>query len=719
GTVWNGRLGFGLLGDANNQITVVDDAGTATGDLIPSEAHFMTVKTGGTYFAYVDSATAATGGPTATYSLSVSVHPAGDEGVNCTTYTSTDVPKVIGPGAGLVSSVISVPGNPIIADLDVSIVLDHTLMNDVDAHLRSPAGNDNGLFTDIGATAVAGQAQMDATFDDEAALIPAFTTLRPIVIKPEVAYRLNWFDGENAGGTWTLDLRDDGANASGGNLTAWSIRICEPPPPPSCPAGTVQTTVFSTDFESGPAGFTHSGTADEWELGLPATAATTTSPPVAAFTTCNSGVNCWKTDLDNTYNPAPSGSVTQDLLSAPINLVGFVPPVLVTWAHRHQVESANFDHYFVDLRQVGGANPVRLFEWLDATPTSGVGNPTVNIGESSGWATLTRRADSLAGANTELLFHMDQDNTVQLGGVAIDDVTVTACALPPADLSITKTDGQTTAIPGQPLTYVITASNAGPTAVSPATVADTFPGIINCPTWTCVGAGGGTCTGSGSGSINDTNVNLPVGGSVTYTAQCGVGTTATGTLTNTATVASGNPDPDPNNNSATDIDTLVPTADLSITKTDGVTTAVPGQTTLTYTIVASNAAGPSDVTGTVADTFPASLTCNWTCVGSGPNAGSCTAAGSGNINDPVTLPTSGIVTYTAVCSINPAATGSLSNTATVATAATDPNPGNNSATDTDTLTPQADVAVELTVDNPTPGTGTNVTFSLSATNNGP
>jgi hypothetical protein len=95
-------------------------------------------------------------GPTATYHLSVSVHPAANQGVNCTTYTSTNVPQTIGPGTGLVSSTITVPGNPRIADVDVKLVLNHALMQDIDAHLRSPAGNDNGLFTDIGAAAVGG-----------------------------------------------------------------------------------------------------------------------------------------------------------------------------------------------------------------------------------------------------------------------------------------------------------------------------------------------------------------------------------------------------------------------------------------------------------------------------------------------------------------------------------------------------------------------------------
>ncbi len=92
-----------------------------------------------------------------------------------------------------------------------------------------------------------------------------------------------------------------------------------------------------------------------------------------------------------------------------------------------------------------------------------------------------------------------------------------------------------------------------------------------------------------------------------------------------------------------------PVADLAITKTDGVVTAVPGGS-VTYTITASNA-GPDPVTGgTVADTFPAVLTCTWTCVGAG--GGTCTAAGSGNLNDTVNLPVGASVTYTATCAIN-------------------------------------------------------------------
>jgi uncharacterized repeat protein (TIGR01451 family) len=723
GVTWNGRLGFGLFGDTTNQILVVDDAGAseAPNPTIPSEAMFFTVQTTGTYFAYVDSAGAAVGGPTATYRLSVTVHPVNNEGVNCTTYASTDVPKTIGPDPSLTSSVIVVPGNPRIQDVDVTVVLNHPFISDIDAHLRTPAGNDNGLFTDIGNGAVGGQAQMDATFDDEAALIPAFTTLRGVQVKPDNApvnnlaaghYRLSWLDGENAGGTWTLDLRDD-FTGDGGTLTAWSIRICEPFPPPACPVGMVPVTVFSTDFESGAAGFTHSGTQDEWELGLPATVATTTTNPVAPFNTCASGTSCWKTDLDNTYN----ASSNQDLLSPSINLAGFSAPVVVRWSQRHQVETATNDHMFVDAQQVGGATPVRLYEWLDGTPisaTAGTGNPQVNIGASAGWGLQSRRADSLAGLNSELRFHLDSNATVNFGGLAIDDVSVTACRAPVADLSITKTDGVTTATPGGSVTYTITASNAGPDAVTGGTVADTFPATLTC-TWTCVGAGGGTCTAAGAGNVNDT-VNLPAGGSATYTASCSISASASGSLSNTATVSSAVPDPTPGNNSATDTDTLTPNADLAITKTDGVTTATPGGST-TYTITASNP-GPSNAPGsTVADTFPATLTCTWTCVGAG--GGTCTAAGAGNINDTVNLPAGGSVTYTASCNIDPDAAVSISNTATVSSSVTDPNPANNSATDTDFMTPSADLAITKTDGVTTALPGGSTTYTITASNAGP
>jgi subtilisin-like proprotein convertase family protein len=416
GTTWNGRLGFALFGDAANQILPIDDPGT--GDVtpnpnIPSEAFYMTVKNAGTYYAFVDSASGAVGGPTATYNLNVTVVPAATR--SCTQYTSTDVPKTIGPGTGLVSSTITVPGNPRIAHAAVSVNLNHAVMADIDAHLRSPAGNNNGLFSDIGSTTTGGQTVMDVVFDQEAAIPPSFTALSPLMLQPELNYRLSWLDGEQAGGTWTLDLYDDTAGANGGTLTGWSLNLCEPP------AEGPTSTIFSTDFESGAAGFTHSGTADEWELGLPATVATTTPNPVADFSTCASGTNCWKTDLDNTYNVSSS----QDLLSPSIDLTAKTGTIYASWEQRYQMESANFDHMSVSVEEVGNPSNSRpLYTWLDGTMTDVPGNPVLNIGASAGWGRQRADISDFAGKNIQLRFHLDSDTTVQFAGLGIDDVSV-------------------------------------------------------------------------------------------------------------------------------------------------------------------------------------------------------------------------------------------------------------------------------------------------------
>ncbi len=259
---------------------------------------------------------------------------------------------------------------------------------------------------------------------------------------------------------------------------------------------------------------------------------------------------------------------------------------------------------------------------------SGAGNlnDTVNLPVGASVTYTVNATISVAATGT-----LVNTATVAVPGGATDptpgnnSATDTDTLTPQANLSITKTDGVTTAVPGGSVTYTIVASNAGPSNASGSTVADTFPASLTA-TWTCAGAGGGTCTAAGAGTINDT-VNLPVGASVTYTVTAAISAAATGSLVNTATVTApgGVTDPVPGNNSATDTDTLGPQANLAITKTDGVATATPGGS-VTYTIIASNA-GPSSAPGsTVADTFPASLTATWTCAGAG--GGTCTGIGS-------------------------------------------------------------------------------------------
>lgn len=292
-----------------------------------------------------------------------------------------------------------------------------------------------------------------------------------------------------------------------------------------------------------------------------------------------------------------------------------------------------------------------------------------------------------------------------------------------ADVAMTKTDGVTSAVPGQSVVYTISASNAGPGAISGVTVVDNFPAAVTSATWTCSAPYGSNCglVGSGSGSLNKV-VNLAPGGSATLTVNATLDPSATGTLSNTATatIPTGYTDPNTGNNGATDVDTLTPQANLGITKTDGQTSAVPGAP-LTYTITATNAGPSSSGSALVADTFAVGLGgVTWSCTASGGS--SCGApSGSGNINQGVTLLPAGTATFQATGTLDPALTGSFANTATIAApgGVTDPSGANNSATDIDTLTPQADLVMSKDDGSLTAIPGQPVTWTITAASAGP
>jgi uncharacterized repeat protein (TIGR01451 family) len=207
---------------------------------------------------------------------------------------------------------------------------------------------------------------------------------------------------------------------------------------------------------------------------------------------------------------------------------------------------------------------------------------------------------------------------------------------------------------------------------------------------------------------------LQPGGGAIFRASGQISASPTGPIANTVTVATpaGTTDPTPDNNSVTDIDTLL--ADLAVTMTDGKTSVVPGAST-TYTITVTNN-GPSTVTSlTLADTIPAALL----------NSNFAPSVGAYDTNTGVwsglNLASGDTVSMTLTGTIDPAATGSLSNTVTVAPPSgwSDANSANDSATDTDTLTPQADLAVAMTDGKTSAVPGTSTTYTITVTNNGP
>jgi len=165
-------------------------------------------------------------------------------------------------------------------------------------------------------------------------------------------------------------------------------------------------------------------------------------------------------------------------------------------------------------------------------------------------------------------------------------------------------------------------------------------------------------------SCDDTNSTGNVG-TATATFNAEAGETVTCTFTNTNTV--------------------VINADLSVTKSDDVTTVTAGDgVTRTYTITVSNA-GPSNATSvTLTDAWPSGFTRGTP----SPSQGTCTNVGPGpNFTCALgTLAQGGSATVTVTYTV-PASTlaGPQTNTVIVSSNTPDLVPGNNTATDTNTV----------------------------------
>ncbi len=281
----------------------------------------------------------------------------------------------------------------------------------------------------------------------------------------------------------------------------------------------------------------------------------------------------------------------------------------------------------------------------------------------------------------------DIDDLDPGSNTAADVTTVVAVA----DLSVSKDDFQLIVFPGQAVNYQVMVGNAGPSDAPMVDIVDSFlPELVGC-SWTCTPGPGTACTPeTGSGDLIST-VDLPAGGTVGFDVGCLVDTLATGAVVNTAGIVAlhGVDDPDLGNNWDTDINLVVPEADLAITKSNGRHEIVETHDT-TYAILVSNA-GPNDVPAAlVTDFLPSELGgCTWTCLGSW-GAG-CSPTGNGDVVDWAYLPAASSVVYAVTCTVV-ASGGTTNNTAEVElpTGFVDPNPGDTVATDVDHITALAD-----------------------------
>lgn len=127
------------------------------------------------------------------------------------------------PASGVITSVIDVPDEFSVADVDVGLWVRHDRLSDLEAWLTSPAGTVVPLFMEL-----PGRRLNGAWFNDEG---------QEPVDTSESPYRGTWrlhssiidaglwyFDGEAAAGHWTLTIQDHRAPFAG-TLLRWRLRF--------------------------------------------------------------------------------------------------------------------------------------------------------------------------------------------------------------------------------------------------------------------------------------------------------------------------------------------------------------------------------------------------------------------------------------------------------------------------------------------------------------
>ncbi len=375
--------------------------------------------------------------------------------------------------------------------------------------------------------------------------------------------------------------------------------------------------------------------------------------------------------------------------------------------------------------------------WTCTTPAVGASglitctDPDV-AGSSSGTFTVVTGIPAATASGTQITNTSSVASGTNDPNLTNNTATVVTlvAASTSADVRVTKTASATLVSPGGTITYTVVAKNYGPSAAATNVLTDTLPTAATFASlaqsgtaWTC-----STPAVGATGTISCTLASFASGASTTFTVVMNIpNTDPAGTLlTNSASASSSTVDPNPNNNSAS-VSTYVVyniQNDLSVTNSASPSPVQAGSD-VTFTQTVTNAGVAAGTLVTISGSVPTGATfvsltppTGWTCTT--PAVG-----GTGNYSCTIaTLAAGGTGTFSLVVLV-PTGTANgtqISNTASVTeTPNQDANSGNNSATASTYVggLTQADLAIVKTASPALVDQGTNLTYTLQVTNNGP
>ena len=291
---------------------------------------------------------------------------------------------------------------------------------------------------------------------------------------------------------------------------------------------------------------------------------------------------------------------------------------------------------------------------------------------------------------------------------ASEDTTITTTA----DLSLVKVDSVDPVVAGAGFSYTVTVTNAGPSDAATVVLTDVLPVGI---TYVSATPDQGSCSESagtvtcGVGTVSD-GASVDVVIAVTVDAD-----TPPGTISNIVSISSATSDPSVANDSASEDTTITTSADLSVVKVDSADPVDAGDG-FSYTVTVANA-GPSDAqTVVLTDVLPAEVSY----LSATPDQGSCSET-SGTVTCSLGTIAAGAAVDVVITVTVDADTlaGTVTNSASVSSAASDPVAANDSASEDTTITTSVDLSV-VKIDSVDPVTaGTGLSYTVTVTNAGP
>ncbi|MFY0483248.1 choice-of-anchor L domain-containing protein, partial [Flavobacterium sp. PLA-1-15] len=278
-----------------------------------------------------------------------------------------------------------------------------------------------------------------------------------------------------------------------------------------------------------------------------------------------------------------------------------------------------------------------------------------------------------------------------------------------ANVAVNITDGQSSYVANQTLTYTATVRNLGPSTANDVHVVVPIPSGITNFSWTGTNGSSGTNIG-----LNNTIPTLANAEVVTYTIVVQIPPGFSGSLATQISATSATNDPILTNNTFVDTNTQATTgADIKVVNTNNTDFFIPGANS-TYTVTVTNQGPQTAYLVAPNVTFSPGVTLVGSWNGSNGSSGTTLPV----TNTIAQMNVGDVVTYTITVNIPSGQTANVVSTAT-ATLQTPSDPNfPNPSVDTDVLG-QSDVEVVLSANKDAYTIGNNVEYTLTIANNGP